>query len=288
MEYFSSTLLLRWALLAGTFLVIFSFDSAAQQTAPAAASGDPPLTSNGATTTAKQTPGTSKDRLFFTFPNFLTLEDAGNVSPLRSSEKFKVVTQSSFDYVKFFWYGALAGIGQAANSQSGYGQGAAGYGKRYGAAFTDGTIEDYMTSAILPSLLHQDPRYFQLGKGSFWRRSGYAVSRIDITHTDSGRQQVNYSEILDSALASAIPTYSYYPRGDRNLANALSLWGSQMFYDTLGHCDEGILARPSPETPPIQSSPQSLIKLHVAFGLIGPRRFGKRLASQSQPFVRML
>jgi hypothetical protein len=258
MEYFSSTILfVRWVLLAGTFLVIFSLDSAAQQTAapkkpdpaavpeatsselkhpdsltPAAASGDPALTSNGATTTAKQTPGTSKDRLFFAFPNFLTLEDAGSVSPLTSSEKFKVVTQSSFDYCKFFWYGALAGIGQAVNSQSGYGQGAAGYGKRYGAAFADGTIEDYMTSAILPSLLHQDPRYFQLGKGGFWHRTGYAMSRIVITRGDSGHNQFNFSEVVGSGAAASIGTYCYYPRTDRSASNVMSVWGTQLAIDT--------------------------------------------------------
>jgi hypothetical protein len=142
------------------------------------------------------------------------------------------VTQSSFDYVKFFWYGALAGIGQAANSQSGYGQGAAGYGKRYGAAFTDGTIEDYMTSAILPSLLHQDPRYFQLGKGGFWHRTGYAMSRIVITRGDSGHNQFNFSEVIGSGASASIGTYCYYPRTDRSASNVMSVWGTQLGIDT--------------------------------------------------------
>ena len=186
---------------------------------------------DGVGTGPKQASGTSKDRLFYTFPNFLTLEDAGSVPPLTTAEKYKVLTRSSFDYVKFFWYGALAGIGQAANSQSGYGQGAAGYGKRYSAAFADGTIEDYMTGAILPSLLHQDPRYFQLGKGGFWRRTGYAISRTVITRGDSGHNQFNFSEVLGSGVASSIGTYSYYPRSDRTAGNVMSVWGSELGID---------------------------------------------------------
>lgn len=177
--------------------------------------------------------GVSKDRLFYALPNFLTLENSGNVPPLTTKEKFKVVTKGSFDYVQIPWYAFLAGISQAEDSEEGYGQGAAGYGKRFGAYFADGTIENYMTGAILPSLLRQDPRYFQSGKGSFTHRTGYSVSRIFLTRGDNGRQQFNYSEIFGSALSAGISTYSYHPHADRNLPNALSVWGTQVGYDTI-------------------------------------------------------
>lgn len=177
--------------------------------------------------------GTSKDRLFFTLPNFLTVENAGQIPPLTTGQKFKVVARSSFDYVEFPWYGFLSGISQAENSEPGYGQGAAGYGKRYGAAFADGTIENFWTSAIFPSVLHQDPRFFQLGKGGFWHRTGYAVSRIFVTRSDSGHSQFNTSEILGSAIAAGISTYSYHPHADKTLSNSLSVWGSQLGYDTI-------------------------------------------------------
>jgi hypothetical protein len=180
-----------------------------------------------------QTDSTSKDRLFFALPNFLTLENAGQIPPLTAGQKFKVVARGSFDYVQYFWYGFLAGISQAENSEPGYGQGAAGYGKRYGAYFADGTIENFMTSAVFPSVLHQDPRFFQSGNGGFLHRTGYAVSRIVVTRTDSGHQQFNYSEIFGSALSAGISTYSYHPRNDRNIGNALSVWGSQVGYDTI-------------------------------------------------------
>ena len=180
-----------------------------------------------------QQSGTSNDRLFFTLPNFLTLENAGQVPPLTSGQKFKVVARGSFDYVQFPWYGFLAGISQAEGSEAGFGQGAAGYGKRYGAYWADGTIENFMVGAILPSVFRQDPRYFQSGQGGFWKRTDYAVSRIFVTLTDSGHQQFNVSEILGSAIAAGISTYSYHPRSDRKLGNAASVWGSQVGYDTI-------------------------------------------------------
>jgi hypothetical protein len=177
--------------------------------------------------------GTSKDRLFFTLPNFLTLENADQVPPLTAGQKFKVVARSSFDYAQYPWYGFLAGISQAENSEPGYGQGAAGYGKRFGAALADGTIENFMTSAVFPSLFRQDPRFYQSGKGSFWHRVGYAMSRVIITRTDSGNSQVNYSEIFGSALSAGISTYSYHPHADKNVPNAASVWGSEVGYDML-------------------------------------------------------
>ena len=176
---------------------------------------------------------TSKDRLFYTLPNFLTLENAGQVPPLTAGQKFKVVARSTFDPVQFPWWGFLAGISQAQNSEAGYGQGAEGYAKRYGAAAADGTIENFITSAVLPSLLRQDPRYFQNGKGSFWHRTGYAMSRIFVTRADSGHSQANYSEIFGSALSAGISTYSYHPQADRTLDNTLSVWGTQVAYDML-------------------------------------------------------
>jgi hypothetical protein len=176
---------------------------------------------------------TSNDRLFFTLPNFLTLENAGQVPPLTTGQKFKVVARSSFDYVQYPWYGFLAGISQAQDSEEGYGQGAKGYAKRFGAYFADGTIENFMTGAIVPSVLHQDPRYFQSGRGGFSHRAGYAVSRIFVTRTDSGHEQFNFSEIFGSALAAGISTYSYHPREDRTLPNAVSVWGTQVGYDTI-------------------------------------------------------
>jgi hypothetical protein len=177
--------------------------------------------------------GTSNDRLFYTLPNFLTLENSGQVPPLTTRQKFGVVARGSFDYVEIPWYGFLAGISQAENSEPGYGQGAQGYGKRYGAAAADGTIENFMTGAILPSLLKEDPRFYQSSSGGFLHRTGYAVSRIFVTRTDRGTEEFNFSEIFGSALSAGISTYSYHPHADKTLANTASVWGTQVGYDTV-------------------------------------------------------
>lgn len=187
----------------------------------------------GASQPATAQPGISNDRLFNLLPNFLTLEDAGQRPPLTTGQKFNVVARSSFDYVIFPWYGLLAGISQAQNSEPGYGHGAVGYGKRYGAAFADGALEGFMTGAVLPSLLRQDPRFYQSSNGRFLHRLGYAVSRIVITRSNAGREQFNYSEIFGSAIAAGISTYTYHPKSDRTLSNTASVWGSQVGYDTI-------------------------------------------------------
>jgi len=189
--------------------------------------------SQGAKDAANATSPASKDRLFFALPNFLTVENAGHIPPLTAEQKFKVVAQGSFDPVQIVWYAALSGIAQAENSEPGFGQGAEGYGKRYGAYAADGTIENFFVGAILPSVLRQDPRYFQSGRGSFFDRTGYAVSRVVVTRSDSGHSQFNFSEVFGSAIASSISTYSYHPRADRTLPNMASVWGSQVGYDTI-------------------------------------------------------
>src|ERR1700690_3565373 len=175
----------------------------------------------------------SKDRLFFALPNFLSLENSAHVPPMTAAQKYKVAVRSSFDYVQIPWYMALAGISQAQNSEPGYGQGAEGYAKRFGSAAADGIIENFMVQAVLPSLLHQDPRFFQESAGGFWHRTGYAVSRIFVTRSDSGHHEFNFSEVLGSAAAASISTYSYHPSADRTLSNTASGGGTQVGYDTI-------------------------------------------------------
>jgi hypothetical protein len=224
---------------------------------PAASTQAPPdkdKDKSGQSTSAQgSNAGTSNDRLFLALPNFLTLENAGNVPPLTTEQKFKVVARGSFDKIEFPWYGILSAISQAENSEPGYGQGWEGYGKRYASAFADGTIENFMTSAVFPTILRQDPRFFQKSDGGFGRRAGYAMSRIFVTRTDSGHSQFNYSEILGSAVSATISTNTYHPRAfittrfdpttdtliyvhnasSRTLPNTASVWGTQVLYDTI-------------------------------------------------------
>jgi hypothetical protein len=183
-----------------------------------------------------QTNGTSKDRLFFTLPNFFTLENAKDAPPLTAREKFKTTARSTFDPVEFAWYGLQAGISQARDHANyDYGQGAKGFGERFGVDFADGTIENFFTKAIFPSVLHQDPRYFQKGKGGFWGRTAYAVGRVFITRSDSGQTQFNFSEWLGSGSAAAISAYTYHPKTDRNFTGVIDTWGTQVAFDALSY-----------------------------------------------------
>ncbi len=152
---------------------------------------------------------------------------------MTARDKFKTEARGMFDPAEFVWVGLLAGIDQANNGNPTYGQGAAGYGKRYAITFGDTLVENFMVGAVMPSLLRQDPRYFQKGKGGFAHRTAYALSRIFVTRSDSGHAQFNFSEIFGSALAAGISTYSYHPSSDGKLANVGGVWGTQVASDSV-------------------------------------------------------
>jgi hypothetical protein len=172
------------------------------------------------------------DRLFFVLPNYLTVENAKKIPPLTTGQKFKLVALGTFDPIEFPYVGALALIDQAENTDPSFRQGFPGYAKRYGAAFADTTIENFMVGAVFPSLLHQDPRYYQSGKGGFFHRAGHAALRVFITRTDSGKNQFNYSEVAGSALAAALSN-TYHPPQDRNALNSANIWLTQIWGDAV-------------------------------------------------------
>lgn len=179
----------------------------------------------------QQTVG-SNDRLFYALPNFQTVQTTEQLPPLTVNQKFKLQARSQFDYFQIPWYGILAGVSQARNTSAGYGQGAAGYAKRYASEWGDSTIENFTVGAVFASALRQDPRYYVLGKGSSWHRAGYAISRIVVTRSDSGRAEFNASQIFGGAAAAGISTYTYHPRDERTLRNVGSVWGTQIGLDT--------------------------------------------------------
>jgi Carboxypeptidase regulatory-like domain len=155
-----------------------------------------------------------QQRIFGAIPNFF-VSYIPNAVPLNSRQKFELAWKSSIDPVSFGIAAGFAGIQQASNSFSGYGQGAQGYAKRFGASFADLTIGTFIGSAILPSLLKQDPRYFYKGTGSRKSRLGYALASAFICKGDNGRWQANYSNMLGSLAAGGISNL-YYPASNRN------------------------------------------------------------------------
>jgi hypothetical protein len=174
----------------------------------------------------------NNDRLFFVMPNYATVENHEQFTPIPAKTKFKLSMKTMSDPVTISFIGAIALIGQARNTDPSYGQGLEGYGKRYGTAFADAGIGTLMTSSVFPTVLHQDPRYFQLGTGGAWHRTMYSISRIFVTRSDSGELQFNYSEIVGNAVAAGISN-AYRPQDQRTLGNTLSVWGTDIMLNTI-------------------------------------------------------
>jgi hypothetical protein len=174
------------------------------------------------------------DRLFGVIPNYTTVETHDQFSRLSAKGKFKLAADSAFDPYTFPFIGFIALIGQAQNSEPAYGQGFVGYAKRYGTSYADANIGTFMTVATFPSLLREDPRYYQLGRGTISHRSLYAASRIFVTRSDSGHKQFNTSEIAGNLVAAGISNI-YHPAEDRTLANTLSVWGTDIMWDAVAN-----------------------------------------------------
>ena len=174
-------------------------------------------------------PEPEQKRLFGIIPNYRTFPSVKHYTPLTTGQKFKIATQDSFDRGTFILAAAFAGEAQLTSASPSFGSGAAAYGRYLGTSYADFVIGDYMTEAIFPSLLQQDPRYFRRGGGSATSRIGYAIGQLFWTHTDAGGTQFNYSEILGNSTAVAISN-AYYP-DNRDLGDAVSKLGTQLGVD---------------------------------------------------------
>jgi hypothetical protein len=155
-----------------------------------------------------------KQRVLGVFPNYYVSYDP-HPEPLTTRQKYQLAWRTSIDPVTWVLTGAVAGMEQASNTFAGYGQGAQGYGKRFGANYADGFTATMIGGAILPSLFKQDPRYFYKGTGSIRSRAMYAIANSAICKGDNGRWQPNYSAILGGIAAGGISDL-YYPASNRS------------------------------------------------------------------------
>ncbi len=149
------------------------------------------------------------------FPSFnlSNIPDAVAMSP---KQKFELAFKSATDPVTFVIAGVDAGISQLQNEYPGYGQGAQGYFKRWGASYADTFDGDILGNALFPVLLHQDPRYFRKGTGSEGGRLWYAVLTTLRCKGDNGHWQPNISNVLGNIAAGGIANL-YYPSTDRGV-----------------------------------------------------------------------
>jgi len=168
-------------------------------------------------------------RILGIIPNNRTSPSLKNYKPLSTAEKFEIARQDSFDRGTVVLAAAFAADAQLTKADPSFGQGVKGYARYSGASFGDFVIGNYMSEAIFPAFLHQDPRYFRRAAGSGWSRLGYAAGQIFWTHTDSDRTQFNYSEILGNSTAVAISN-AYYP-DNRTASDAAAKLGLQLGVD---------------------------------------------------------
>jgi Carboxypeptidase regulatory-like domain len=156
-----------------------------------------------------------------------------DAAPLPPRLKFQLAWKSVTNPVTFLGVAMLAGMYQAGDQLSGYGQGMAGYGDRLGAAYGDVFLGTFIDSAVFPTLFHQDPRYFYKGTGTIKSRLAYALENAVICRGDNGKRQFNYSAVVGSFVTSGI-SYTYYPAANRG--------GGLMAQSALVRIAEGSLA----------------------------------------------
>jgi hypothetical protein len=169
-------------------------------------------------------------RILWIFPNYRAVSTDTQLPPLSLKDKFWLATQDSFDYSSFISAGIIAGVSQGNKSYPEFGQGAKGYGRYYWHAMADQAIGNYLTEAIVPAATHEDPRYYTLGHGGFIKRTGYAVSRLFITRTDSGGRTINLSEIVGNGAGAGISDL-YYPSRERTWTKTGQKWVTQIALD---------------------------------------------------------
>jgi len=203
----------------------------------------PPPESPVARPSQKPAPEDKKDdaeaqqskRMFYVIPNFAAVNAHTQLSPMSTREKFVLAAHDSLiDYSSFVWTGILAGQAMALNSDPELGHGAAGYGRYYWRTFADGVSGTFFTEAIVPAITHEDPRYYTMGEGGFFRRTGYAISRTFVTKTDSGGTSFNWSEVVGNGLEAGLSN-AYYPPQERGLSQTARNFGTQMESAVLNH-----------------------------------------------------
>jgi hypothetical protein len=171
--------------------------------------------------------GKQTKRMFGIIPNFAAVSARTEVPVLSARDKFILASKDSGDYSSFIWSGLQAAQSMALKSYPELHQGAAGYGRYYWRAFADQASGSFFTEAIVPALTHEDPRYYTLGYGGFFRRARYALSRVVITRTDSGRNTFNLSEVAGNGMEAGLANL-YYPPQERSLHNTAVNWATQL------------------------------------------------------------
>lgn len=165
-------------------------------------------------------------------PNYRAVSAGAIPPPPTPKEALKIATQNSFDYSSFIFVGITSLIAEGTNAHPQLHKGVAGYGRYYWRGFVDKTDGNYLVIFALPTIFHQDERYYAKGAGGFWKRGAYAASRVLITPDYHGHNSFNASEIFGRGIAQGIST-AYYPSRDRTLGSLAVKYGYAIARDAL-------------------------------------------------------
>ena len=168
-------------------------------------------------------------RRSFFFPNIAT-----SVGPLSVKQKFALFADESVAPSRFLSSAAGAGISQARNSLDAYGQGAEGYGKRFGSSMATAASNNFFGTFVMSSMLHRDPRYFPTVHGGAGHRIGYALSRIVVARTDDGKEAANWPRIIAPLLAESLAN-SYLPDKEQTAGRTFRRYGIRVGLNTVSN-----------------------------------------------------
>jgi hypothetical protein len=193
-----------------------------------------------------------EQRVLGFIPNFYVVYDH-DAAPLTSKLKFRLAFKTMTDPITILGSALVASVDQASNTYD-YGQGWDAYAQRFGVNYANGLTEIVIGGAILPSILHQDPRYFYQGTGTTKSRIRHALINPFICRGDNGRQQFNYSSI-GGYLASGAIANAYYPESDRGVGLVFSTAVLEIGADMASSLLQEFLLRKL--TPSVKKRPQS-------------------------------
>jgi len=174
--------------------------------------------------------GKQTRRILGIIPNFRSVSVDEKLPPISAREKLKLTLEDSFDYSSFIYVGILAGVSQAEGSYPEFHTGGPAYARYYWHGFADNLSGNLMTEFFLPVATKEDPRYYTLERGGIFKRTGYSVSRLFITRTDSGGASPNFSEIVGNGAAAGISGL-YYPSRERTWTKTGQRWATQVGLD---------------------------------------------------------
>ena len=171
-------------------------------------------------------------RILGIMPNFRAVS-AGTIPPPPTvRQSFKIATQNSFDYSSYLFVGFTSATAEWSDKHPSFGDGMAGFGRYYWRGFADKTVGNYLVIFALPTVFHQDERYYALGKGSPWKRLSYSLSRVAVTPNYQGHNSFNVSELLGRGMAQGI-SLSYYPSQSRSVDEIAVKYGYAIMRDAL-------------------------------------------------------